>query len=839
MGNASGMTSMNRPQTKGWLKACEDIPEEHPAARERAFRACWFNGIWMAHINPAGIIRSSPWDGLGRKGAKIDRFSFYDTVFNETAALLLEDTFANKNILSGIPECKQFINRYLPGVVLRSDDNGMPTNAELWNKIFECGDFRPYIEVARAYPDLDTREAGKHASVKGTSAENHPDEYQRITTKAGSRLWGIGFSSPGGNDVDTLKAAYPSQLMVRFDEVGKSLIYEALEFVPTVLPETLTKEDGVKFVVNNFVDGIKGHCSGEILNAYVNELMRMKIKGSSTTNNPMEVYMMSNAMHDMNARAEEEAGINVKSNVDPDAAVLFPVAEWIRYKYSCSHSVRFSIEKIKGARLCVFNFKRPHGDLPEEVAMGRNSAFLPLSKLGVASEDDDDGEVAVGSQACGGKIEPLAVLVFEMENEGGNINPSFARTQIFPPKTGREFTAREKVDDWTPNEIFSKATRHYIIGDVSEMKELANFLCSKSPHINGLFDQFPSTFTSDNTNVSSTKPMMTTTSSKKVTSATLQKKNSTKKNAVSNSLLGSIKLLHPKKTSDIVLDKVTGSSSSPTKPPPAKKLKTTKVPEQSFQTKKEVHEFLQRCGVTDPQRANACLKAALLNGKLAVPKELLHAKDASSYLNTEIFTAPCYCCGDGSYVCRVRHIIHQDNGGTDVVDWEDDHPFYCNSCEKSAYVSLLCYGEPQFVSEKSHNHCNKCPAFGECIGDYRERHCNSCGKHYYGGAGGIFNCIGCGRSSNDAEQFDSNVEKGPSSKTTLLNNPNLLQWNGLLKLNENIVIPNLDEERDKLRKTIQNNERFSNEISEEEINNLPLCELREEMKSIIFYGVRW
>ena len=28
-----------------------------------------------------------------------------------------------------------------------------------------------------------------------------------------------------------------------------------------------------------------------------------------------------------------------------------------------------------------------------------------------------------------------------------------------------------------------------------------------------------------------------------------------------------------------------------------------------------------------------------------------------------------------------------------------------------------------------HNHCNRCEAFGRCVGDKTEGHCNQCGKH--------------------------------------------------------------------------------------------------------------
>ena len=40
------------------------------------------------------------------------------------------------------------------------------------------------------------------------------------------------------------------------------------------------------------------------------------------------------------------------------------------------------------------------------------------------------------------------------------------------------------------------------------------------------------------------------------------------------------------------------------------------------------------------------------------------------------------------------------------------------------YVSNICEGEPRFDDGKFHNHCTKCPGFGMCIDNYRERHCD-------------------------------------------------------------------------------------------------------------------
>ena len=58
---------------------------------------------------------------------------------------------------------------------------------------------------------------------------------------------------------------------------------------------------------------------------------------------------------------------------------------------------------------------------------------------------------------------------------------SFACTEVLSiNKFARSFV---KGEDWTPKAIFSKATVHYIVGDASEIKELCNFLASRSPKL--------------------------------------------------------------------------------------------------------------------------------------------------------------------------------------------------------------------------------------------------------------------------------------------------------------------------------------------------------------------
>ena len=74
--------------------------------------------------------------------------------------------------------------------------------------------------------------------VEGSScAHADRDTVQPLTTKAGGRLWSITFAahdtSGSGKDTCTgLRAAYPLQLLVRFDVGRQALVYDAFEFKP-------------------------------------------------------------------------------------------------------------------------------------------------------------------------------------------------------------------------------------------------------------------------------------------------------------------------------------------------------------------------------------------------------------------------------------------------------------------------------------------------------------------------------------------------------------------------------------------------------------------------------
>ena len=162
-----------------------------------------------------------------------------------------------------------------------------------------------------------------------------------------------------------------------------------------------------------------------------------------------------------------------------------------------------------------------------------------------------------------------------------------------------------------------------------------------------------------------------------------------------------------------------------------------------------VHKLLSDLGVERPTSVSSCLKAAILNGSITL-KRPADDPDSEFGLDQVVIEGECLCCGEEGLTCRVRDILYQpDYGGCDYEDGGEEAPFKCTdeSCGIGIYVTGLCSGSPSFDSGKFHNHCQACPMFGVCIGDYREAHCDRCGSHYFaGGMGGsCYNCKGKGK----------------------------------------------------------------------------------------------
>ena len=151
----------------------------------------------------------------------------------------------------------------------------------------------------------------------------------------------------------------------------------------------------------------------------------------------------------------------------------------------------------------------------------------------------------------------------------------------------------------------------------------------------------------------------------------------------------------------------------------------------------DVHELMQkRLGLSAKAAAaaNACFKKGVLRGHIKL--------DEGTTLQTIICSGKCICCGQPGLECTIGQVLEQSTYGGDYEDGAPDGAVQCEDC-CGMYVTGLCDGRAEFDSGKFHNHCTQCSDFGVCIGDYREAHCEDCGKHWFAGMSG-FACNHCG-----------------------------------------------------------------------------------------------
>lgn len=156
---------------------------------------------------------------------------------------------------------------------------------------------------------------------------------------------------------------------------------------------------------------------------------------------------------------------------------------------------------------------------------------------------------------------------------------------------------------------------------------------------------------------------------------------------------------------------------------------------------REVDRRLKALGV-DGTKASLCVKSAIMNGIIEIT-----GKDKEE-LNQVIWSGEIdYLCGHTITATLGDLLMQPDYGGNDYEDGSYNATVVCKECEEDpeveeehkTYITGICRGQPEFSDGKFHNHCNKCPGFGMCIGDYREAHCNKCKKHYFRGLQG-FSC---------------------------------------------------------------------------------------------------
>ena len=370
-------------------------------------------------------------------------------------------------------------------------------------------------------------------------------------------------------------------------------------------------------------------------------------------------------------------------------------------------------------------------------------------------------------------LEFLAPPTASSDSGGG----PFAVRKVNSPQTVDN--KYHQCTDWTPGQSASRASRHYIVGHVSELKELCAHLATVSTHIARLLAEC--------TNAA------TATSSSSSASTSTGPMNSLLRPGVNlgvSAAPGFAGLPAPGSLASMAADAAVATGATATSmfeqnyppeviaavnaaagksgggsPSQKKKLRREEA------TEAEVHRALQeKCGVQEEMLSSVsnCLKRAMLLKHIDFT-----AEDFGK--NTVVLEDGCCSCGKTLKATVGKLLFQDDYAGMDYEDGGEDAPIKCrgggdddkdedddddddddedndnddNVCCGN-YVTNMCYGSPQFDSGKFHNHCVRCEKFGTCIGDYREQHCDVCGTHYFAGSAGGFPCNGCGSRADDA-----------------------------------------------------------------------------------------
>lgn len=162
----------------------------------------------------------------------------------------------------------------------------------------------------------------------------------------------------------------------------------------------------------------------------------------------------------------------------------------VRWKRSSVRRVRVDLDDVVAARVDVLDARRPHADMPPPL----NQRGLTTADLGAPGTDPDEylwGDESDGTRvrratgliARGAELEQIAILCLDF---GGRSPVELAATRVCPVYKGQR--VRVATDDWKPGAVAGRATRHYVVGDASEIRELADVLAARDPRLRALLD---------------------------------------------------------------------------------------------------------------------------------------------------------------------------------------------------------------------------------------------------------------------------------------------------------------------------------------------------------------
>mmetsp|Transcript_11957 Transcript_11957/g.35944 ORF Transcript_11957/g.35944 Transcript_11957/m.35944 type:complete len:831 (+) Transcript_11957:68-2560(+) len=584
----------------------------------------------------------------------------------------------------GTAECEGFVERLLPGVVEADGWDGCPVNGYFHDKIPDNG--RRFVELARKHPG---DEPASRKGTRGTSAEGFDaDKYAPLTTKAGSRIWSVYWASEGGS-VAAVHAAYPCQILLRYDAARHRLCYDVADFKP--ITKVAFRRAFDLAVASDQPDAVATAAELKAVDALVrkSEKTRQDLHRMATgfAESLDEDDLSSSEVqeeedpHFLRASPRDASSLEKLQHYGADA--LWTLLHHVRWKASWVRRVRVDLHAVVDAKVYALDaLRHPNGDVFEP---RDNKHGLTVQDLGTPSreplndDDEEDRRVATGLIAKDHTLETPAVLILQFSDPA----PSFAATQVWPPSVQKR--ARVACEDWTPGQIASRSTRHYVVGDSSELQELTDFLAAKDGRFHTCVENVSQEEGHDDWNPSNVP-------------------------AVEERAL----------VAGLPADVCSRIGAFAAK----KKVK-----------KSDVNAFFAKAGVENP--VNRCLKAAMLSGKL--DSWLRFQDNPSAFLDSTLLEGKCPCCGVEEISVSIREVLTQPEVGHDYDDGAEMGAAYCDECETGLYVTGVCCGDARFDTGKGANHCVFCPDWGQCIGDVRNSHCGRCGNHYFSGTAG-FRC---------------------------------------------------------------------------------------------------
>lgn len=302
---------------------------------------------------------------------------------------------------------------------------------------------------------------------------------------------------------------------------------------------------------------------------------------------------------------------------------------------------------------------------------------IPRKKQRAAEDHDDDD---------------MGVFIMELS---APVNDFAFRRVESPYSNANRF---RETEDWTPDRVAGRATRHYVYATIGELRELVGHLC----HIDALLASMVS-----------------------------PEENAFKK----------MKLEAPTpKAENSLIDAVLSYSSTPTARAVQETISDVEMKsDKATLTVTEVNNLFITQGLATKANirgVNLCLRAAVLNGHFKVTEATTE--------DTVLYSGHCVCCGRTLSVTWGEALFQTCYAGLDYEDGGESAAIQCRSGECGGnYITGLCEGRPSFDSGKFHNHCGECPEFGQCIHDYRNAHCRNCNEHFFQGLSG-FQCQNCG-----------------------------------------------------------------------------------------------